>query len=110
MHHDGFRQANSDDTVTVLRVGNNLVVRRGAIDFFSTAVEEVGTLTIIGQIIINGNAGNDTHIGSLGADQLFANADTDLGLGGNGAKNTGDVLDASFESINEAFNTIFAFE
>ena len=76
---------NSDNTVTVLRVGNNLVARRGAIDLFSTAVEEVGTLTInggtakdtvildaslntagtvatkkfIGQIIVNGNAGDD---------------------------------------------------
>ena len=230
---------NSDNTVTVLRVGNNLVARRGAVDLFSTAIEEVGTLTInggsakdtvildaslntagtpatkklTGQIVVNGNAGddkldaskitvatfgitfnggadndsalggagnetlnggdgndtlkggkgndvingnagndallgddgddqlnggtdsdtiiggigndtlhgnegNDTLIGGLGADQLFGDADTDLGLGGKGgttrggtgAKNTGDVLDASFESINEAFNTIFAFE
>jgi len=229
----------TDNTVTVLRVGNNLVARRGTTELFSTALEEVGTLTInggtvkdtvildtslntagtpatkkfTGQIVVNGNAGddkldaskitvatfgitfnggadndsalggagnetlnggegndtlkggkgndvingnagndallgddgndqlngdvdsdtiiggvgndtlhgnegNDTLIGGLGADQLFGDADTDLGLGGkggttrggNGAKNTGDALDASIESINEAFNTIFAFE
>ena len=77
---------NSDNTVTVLRVGNNLVARRGAVDLFSTAVEEVGTLTInggtardtvildtslntagtpatkrfTGRIVVNGNEGNDT--------------------------------------------------
>ncbi|MCX7419692.1 MAG: hypothetical protein NT013_09160 [Planctomycetia bacterium] len=72
----------------------------------------------MGNDTLHGNEGNDTLIGGIGADQLFGDADTDLGLGGkggttrggNGAKNTGDVLDASFESINEAFNTIFAFE
>ena len=47
---------NSDNTVTVLRVGNNLVARRGAVDLFSTAVEEVGTLTI------NGGTAKDTVI------------------------------------------------
>ena len=72
----------------------------------------------IGNDTLHGNEGNDTLIGGLGADQLFGDTDTDLGLGGKGgttrggtgAKNTGDVLDASFESINEAFNSIFAFE
>ena len=72
----------------------------------------------IGNDTLHGNEGSDTLIGSIGADQLFGDADTDLGLGGKGgttrggtgAKNTGDVLDASFESINEAFNIIFAFE
>ncbi len=76
---------NSDNTVTVLRVGNNLVARRGTTELFSTAVEEVGTLTInggtakdtvildpslntagtpttkkfTGQIVVNGNEGDD---------------------------------------------------
>ena len=77
--------------------------------------------TIIGGIgndTLQGNEGNDTLIGGLGADQLFGDADTDLGLGGKGgttrsgnsAANPGDLLNASLESINEAFNTIFAFE
>ena len=67
---------------------------------------------------LNGGNDNDTIIGGLGNDQVFGGAGTDLGLGGKGgparsgnsAKNTGDLLNASLESINEAFNSIFAFE
>ncbi len=71
-----------------------------------------------GSDTIIGGAGNDTLIGGVGNDQLFGDADTDLGLGGKGGparggsskKDTGDVLDPSLETIDEAFATVFAFE
>lgn len=84
-------------------------------------VGNAGNDTIIGGAgndLLHGNSGDDTLIGGLGADQVFGDEDTDIGLGGkggtarggNGAANSGDVLDASLESINEAFATIFPFE
>lgn len=71
-----------------------------------------------GNDVLHGNGGDDTLIGGLGSDQVFGDAGTDIGLGGKGATarggnraaNAGDVLDASLESINEAFATIFPFE
>ena len=80
-----------------------------------------GSDTIIGGAgndTLRGGDGNDTLIGGVGNDQLFGDADTDLGLGGKGGparggsskKDTGDVLDPSLETIDEAFATVFAFE
>lgn len=71
-----------------------------------------------GNDTIHGNAGNDTLIGGLGSDRLFGDEDTDTGLGGRGSaarggtgvKDSGDVLDATIETINEAFATVFDFE
>ena len=77
--------------------------------------------TILGGLgidVIHGNDGNDTVIGGADNDQLFGDAGADVGLGGKGSaarggtgsKDAGDVLNASLETINEAFATIFAFE
>ena len=71
-----------------------------------------------GDDILHGDAGNDTTIGGLGTDQVFGDAGTDFGLGGRGGparggtgvKEAGDILNASLETINEAFATQFAFE
>lgn len=71
-----------------------------------------------GNDTLRGGDGNDTVIGGVGNDQLFGDADTDLGLGGKGGparggtskKDTGDVLNASIETVDEAFATIFGFE
>ncbi len=70
-----------------------------------------------GKDTLHGGDGDDTVIGGLGVDAVFGDAGNDLGLGGrggsprgNGQKDAGDVLDASLESINEAFATLFAFE
>ncbi|MCX7422961.1 MAG: cadherin domain-containing protein [Planctomycetia bacterium] len=105
----------TDNTVTVLRVGNNLVARRGTTELFSTALEEVGTLTInggtakdtvildtslntagtpatkkfTGQIVVNGNAGDDKLDASKITVATFGitfngGADNDSALGGSG--------------------------
>ena len=70
-----------------------------------------------GKDTLHGGDGDDTVIGGLGIDAVFGDAGNDLGLGGrggsprgNGIKDAGDVLDASLETINEAFATLFAFE
>ena len=51
-------------------------------------------------------------------ENVIGDAGNDLGLGGKGGparggtsqKETGDVLDASIETIDEAFATVFGFE
>ena len=80
-----------------------------------------GSDTIIGGAgndTIRGGDGDDTVIGGLGIDSLFGDAGADFGLGGKGGtarggtskKETGDILDGSIETIDEAFATVFAFE
>jgi hypothetical protein len=82
---------NTDNTVTLLRVGNNLVARRGTVTLFSTGIEDVSALTInggtakdtvlfdtslnsagipatkrfTGSIVVNGNGGDDKLDASL---------------------------------------------
>ena len=70
-----------------------------------------------GKDTLHGGDGDDTVIGGLGVDAVFGDAGNDLGLGGrggaprgNGQKDAGDALDASLETINEAFATVFGFE
>ena len=71
-----------------------------------------------GNDTLRGGNDDDTLIGGLGADSVFGDSGNDLGLGGrgsaarggNGVKDTGDILDASIEAINDAFATPFAFE
>ena len=80
-----------------------------------------GRDTIIGGAgndTLRGGDDDDTLIGGLGADSVFGDSGNDLGLGGRGSvargstgvKDTGDLLNASLETINEAFATVFAFE
>ena len=80
-----------------------------------------GRDTIIGGAgndTLRGGDDDDTLIGGLGADSVFGDSGADLGLGGKGGvarggtgvKNTGDILNASVETINEAFASVFAFE
>ncbi|MFM9960123.1 MAG: ELWxxDGT repeat protein [Planctomycetaceae bacterium] len=81
-----------------------------------------GDDTIIGGAgndTLRGGADDDILIGGLGSDSVVGDSGNDVGLGGrgsaarggNGAKESGDILDtASLESINEAFATFFAFE
>ncbi len=80
-----------------------------------------GRDTIIGGVgddTLQGGDDDDTLIGGLGIDCVFGDSGNDLGLGGRGSaarfgsgvKDTGDILDESVETINEAFATIFAFE
>ncbi len=82
---------------------------------------DAGSDTIIGGVgndVLHGGDNDDTVIGGLGNDSLFGDADNDLGLGGKGGasrggtstKESGDVINASIELIDEAFATIFAFE
>ena len=70
-----------------------------------------------GKDTLHGGDGDDTVIGGLGVDAVSGDTGTDLGLGGrggsprgNGQKEVGDMLEASLETINEAFATVFAFE
>ncbi len=80
-----------------------------------------GRDTIIGGAgndTLRGGDDDDTLIGGLGADSVFGDSGADFGLGGRGSaarggtgvKDTGDLLNASIETINEAFATVFAFE
>jgi serralysin len=80
-----------------------------------------GNDTIIGgggNDTIRGGDDDDTLIGGLGADSIFGDSGNDLGLGGRGGaarsgtcvKDTGDRWNASIETIDEAFATVFAFE
>ncbi len=80
-----------------------------------------GIDTIIGGAgndTLRGGDGDDTLIGGLGADSVFGDSGSDVGLGGRGSaarggtgvRDAGDILDASLESINEAFATVFGFE
>ena len=80
-----------------------------------------GRDTIIGGVgndTLRGGDDDDTLIGGLGADFVFGDSGNDLGLGGrgsaarggNGLNDAGDILDASIETINEAFATRFTFE
>jgi Ca2+-binding RTX toxin-like protein len=115
----------SDNTVTVSKVGNNLVAKRGGLDVITpTSLEDVASLTIIGgiakdtvvldaslnsagspatkkftgQIIVNGNEGDDkldaskitvatfglTFNGGLGADSAVGGSGNDILNGGDG--------------------------
>ncbi len=82
-----------------------------------------GRDTIIGGAgndTLRGGDDDDTLIGGLGADSVFGDSGNDLGLGGRGGvarggtdvKDTGDLLNlnASLETINEVFASVFAFE
>lgn len=99
-----------DDDVIRGNDGNDLIVGGAGND---TILGEVGNDTL------RGGDGDDLVIGGFGADRLFGDAGTDTGLGGQGGsarggnsqKDSGDVLDATtIEIIDEAFNTLFAFE